>query len=72
MVIMLPFFSRVRPIYSYLAYHVAGFSSEMVELVLFAVEDLRKSLKENGSNLMIRFGKVENVLRELVKEVVTH
>lgn len=62
----------MRSVYSYLAFHVAGFSSEMVELVLLAVEDLRKSLKENGSNLMIRFGKVENVLHELVKEVVTH
>lgn len=44
----------------------------MIELVLLAVEDLRRSLREHGSNLMIRFGNVESVLQELVKEVVTH
>lgn len=41
----------------------------MQEMVLFAVEDLRKSLKELGSDLMIRFGSAENVIQELVKEV---
>ena len=50
----------------------AGFSDEMLELILFAVEDLRKSLKDQGSNLMIRFGSAENVIRELVKEVITY
>ena len=43
----------------------------MQEMVLFAVEDLRKSLKELGLDLMIRFGSSENVIQELVKEVVT-
>ncbi|KAK6132191.1 hypothetical protein DH2020_034074 [Rehmannia glutinosa] len=46
-----------------------GFSDEMLELLLFALEDLRKLLKEKGSNLMIRFGRAENVIGELVKEV---
>lgn len=49
----------------------SGYSNEMLELVIFALEDLRKSLKEQGSDLMIRFGRVENVIRELVEEVVT-
>jgi deoxyribodipyrimidine photolyase len=40
-------------------------------MVIFAVEDLRKSLMDLGSDLMIRFGSAENVIRELVKEVVT-
>lgn len=53
-------------------YGNAGFPDEMVELLILAVEDLRRSLKEHGSNLMIRFGNVENILWELVKEVVTY
>lgn len=48
----------------------AGFSDEMLELLLFALEDLRKLLKEKGSNLMIRFGTAENVISKLVQEVV--
>ena len=43
----------------------------MQEMVLFAVEDLRKSLKELGLDLMIRFGSAENIIQDLVKEVVT-
>ena len=50
----------------------AGFSDEMLELVLVAMEDLRESLKDQGSNLMIRFGSAEKTIREIVKEVVTH
>ena len=50
----------------------AGYSDEMLELVLVAMEDLRESLKDQGSNLMIRFGSAENVIREIVKEVVTY
>ncbi|KAK7854879.1 pheophytinase [Quercus suber] len=46
-----------------------SFSDEMQEMVLFAVEGLRKSLKELGLDLMIRFGSAENVIQELVKEV---
>lgn len=48
-----------------------GYSDEMLELALFALEDLRKSLKDQGSNLMIRFGNAENVVRDLVQEVIT-
>ncbi|RVW35259.1 hypothetical protein CK203_085833 [Vitis vinifera] len=47
----------------------AGFSDEMLELVLVAMEDLRESLKDQGSNLMIRFGSAEKTIREIVKEV---
>lgn len=47
-----------------------GFSDETLELLLFAVKDLKKSLRDQGSDLMIRFGSAENVIRELVKEVV--
>jgi deoxyribodipyrimidine photolyase len=50
---------------------VAGFSDEMLELVLFALQDLRKSLRDRGSDLMIRFGNAENVIQNLAAEVVT-
>ncbi|KAJ4980310.1 hypothetical protein NE237_031147 [Protea cynaroides] len=46
-----------------------GFSNEMLELVILALEDLREWLKSQGSNLMIRFGSAENVILELVQEV---
>lgn len=49
---------------------LAGFSDELLELLLFALEDLRKLLKGKGSNLMIRFGTAEDVIQNLVKEVV--
>ncbi|EPS74310.1 hypothetical protein M569_00444, partial [Genlisea aurea] len=45
------------------------FSDEMVELLLFALEDLRQLLQQQGSNLMIKFGVAENVIIELAKEV---
>lgn len=47
----------------------AGYSDETLELLLFALESLRKSLKEQGSDLMIRFGRVENIIKDLVQEV---
>lgn len=50
----------------------AGFSDETLEVLLLALEDLRKSLKDQGSDLVIRLGTAEHVLQELVKEVVTH
>ena len=42
----------------------------MFELLVFAVKDLKKSLRDQGSDLMIRIGSAENVIQELVKEVV--
>lgn len=45
----------------------------MLELVLFALGDLRKSLKDQGSDLLIGFGNAEDVILKLVKEVkATH
>lgn len=55
-----------------LVHITAGFSDEMLELALFAVKDLRQSLKDQGCDLMIRFGNAEIVIQELVKEVVVH
>lgn len=42
----------------------------MLESLLFALRDLKGSLSEQGSELMIRFGRVEKILPELVKEVL--
>ncbi|OMO85847.1 hypothetical protein CCACVL1_09967 [Corchorus capsularis] len=59
----------VLPLYVFDHRILARYSDEILELVLFALDDLRNSLKEHGSNLMIRFGSAENVITELVKEV---
>lgn len=40
-------------------------------MVLLALEDLRNSLRSQGSNLMVRLGNAEYVLQKLVREVVT-
>ncbi|KAL3524178.1 hypothetical protein ACH5RR_017012 [Cinchona calisaya] len=61
--------STLVPLYVFDRRILSRFSDEMLELLLFALEDLRKSLKDQGSNLMIRFGNAENVIEELVKEV---
>lgn len=48
----------------------AGFSDEMLEFVVSAVGDLKSLLKRQGSDLMVRFGRVEKILQELVDEVL--
>ncbi|CAL5367006.1 unnamed protein product [Camellia sinensis] len=57
------------PFYVFDCRILSRFSDEMLELLIFAIEDLRKSLKDQGSDLVIRFGTAENVIQELVKEV---
>lgn len=55
-----------------LVYHIIwcpGFSDEMLELLLFALEDLRRVLKEQGSDLLIVYGAAEKAVIELVKKV---
>ncbi|KAL6956415.1 hypothetical protein U1Q18_047022 [Sarracenia purpurea var. burkii] len=65
-------FRTVVPLYVFDRRILSRFSDEMLELLLFALEDLRKSLKDQGFDLLIRFGTAENVIQELVKEVVAH
>ncbi|KAK6926363.1 Alpha/beta hydrolase fold-1 [Dillenia turbinata] len=62
-------YRTVLPLYIFDPRILSRYSDEMLELVLFAIEDLRKSLKEQGSNLMIRFGTAENVMEGILKEV---
>ncbi|KAL4574876.1 hypothetical protein LXL04_021716 [Taraxacum kok-saghyz] len=59
----------VVPLYVYDHRILRYFTEEMLELLLFAVKDLRKSLKDVGSDLMIRSGRTESVIHDLVKEV---
>ncbi|KAJ8560389.1 hypothetical protein K7X08_004447 [Anisodus acutangulus] len=61
--------STLVPLYIFDPRILSRFSDEMLELLVFALEDLRSSLKEQGSNLMIRFGTAESVIEGLVKEV---
>ncbi|KDP22400.1 hypothetical protein JCGZ_26231 [Jatropha curcas] len=62
-------FSSLVPLYVFDHRILFGYSDDVLELVLFALEDLRKSLQDQGSNLMIRFGSAENVISDLVQEV---
>ncbi|KAJ0749991.1 putative (6-4)DNA photolyase [Helianthus annuus] len=61
--------STVVPLYVFDHRILRDFNEEFFELLLFAVKDLRDSLKDLGSNLMIRFGRTESVIQDLVKEV---
>ncbi|KAJ6849334.1 uncharacterized protein M6B38_270095 [Iris pallida] len=63
----------VVPVYVFDRRILSGFSDEMLELLLFALEDLRKVLKDQGSDLLICFGSAEDVILKLVNEVkATH
>ncbi|XP_039689791.1 uncharacterized protein [Medicago truncatula] len=62
-------FQSLVPIYVFDHRILSRFSDEMLELVVFAVRDLRKSLKGRGSNLMIKFGNAENVIHQLATQV---
>ncbi|CAH1430369.1 unnamed protein product [Lactuca virosa] len=59
----------VVPLYVFDHRILRCFTEEKLELLLFAVKDLRNSLKDLGSDLMIRFGRTESVIQDLVKEV---
>ncbi|CAN0902562.1 Cryptochrome DASH, chloroplastic/mitochondrial [Linum grandiflorum] len=62
-------FQSIVPVYVFDHRILSRYSDEMLELVLFALEDLRTSLIRLGSNLMIRFGDAESVIRSLAQEV---
>ncbi|XP_010433666.1 PREDICTED: uncharacterized protein LOC104717742 isoform X1 [Camelina sativa] len=48
---------------------LSRYTTDTLELAIIALEELRESLKKQGSNLMLRYGNAENVIEELVKEV---
>nr|XP_009787874.1 PREDICTED: uncharacterized protein LOC104235751 isoform X2 [Nicotiana sylvestris] len=57
------------PLYIFDPWILSRFPDDMLELLLFALKDLKSSLREQGSNLMIRFGTAESIIEGLVKEV---
>ncbi|XP_045832181.1 uncharacterized protein LOC123923534 isoform X1 [Trifolium pratense] len=62
-------FQSIVPVYVFDHRILSRFSDEMLELVLFALQDLRESLRDRGSDLMVRFGNAENVIQNLAAEV---
>ncbi|WCJ36512.1 DNA photolyase DNA photolyase [Euphorbia peplus] len=62
-------YPSLLPLYVFDHHILSRYSEETLEIVLLALADLRKSLKGQGSNLMIRVGGVENVIRDLLEEV---
>ncbi|KAL5569987.1 hypothetical protein UlMin_026562 [Ulmus minor] len=65
--------SSLVPLYVFDHRIVSRFSDEMLEMLIIALEDLRNSLRSQGSNLMVRLGNAENVIRNLAKQVnATH
>ncbi|KAJ0263311.1 DNA photolyase [Hirschfeldia incana] len=48
---------------------LSRYTTETLELAIIALEELRSSLKKQGSDLMLRYGNAENVIADLVKEV---
>lgn len=60
------------PLYIFDPRILSRFPDDMLELLLFALKDLKSSLRGQGSNLMIRFGTAESIIEGLVKEVITY
>uniref|UniRef100_A0A0E0M3T4 Photolyase/cryptochrome alpha/beta domain-containing protein n=1 Tax=Oryza punctata TaxID=4537 RepID=A0A0E0M3T4_ORYPU len=59
----------VVPLYVFDRRILAGYSDKMLELLLFALEDLKMVLKSQESDLLIGLGNAEDVVLKLVNEV---
>ncbi|KAL0907838.1 hypothetical protein M5K25_022281 [Dendrobium thyrsiflorum] len=59
----------VVPLYVFDPRIISGLSDEMLDLLFFALEDLKKLLKDQGSDLFIGFGSSEDVIMKIVNEV---
>ncbi|KAG7546233.1 Alpha/Beta hydrolase fold [Arabidopsis suecica] len=64
--------SAVIPLYVLDRRILSRYTTDTLELAILALEELRKTLKKQGSNLMLRYGNAENVIADLVKEVRAH
>ncbi|VVA92596.1 unnamed protein product [Arabis nemorensis] len=62
-------YKSVIPLYVLDPRILSRYTTDSLELAIIALEDLRKSLKKQGSNLMLRYGNAEDVIEDLVKEV---
>ncbi|CAM8937447.1 unnamed protein product [Rhodiola kirilowii] len=65
-------FDAVVPLYVFDRRILSRFSDEVLEILLSAVDDLRKSLMDQGSNLMLRFGDAESIIQKTITEVWTY
>lgn len=66
-------YKTVVPVYIFDQYICSRSSSQMLEMLIDAVKNLKQTLKDHGSDLIIRFGRTEDILPTLVKEVnATH
>ncbi|XP_004309063.1 PREDICTED: uncharacterized protein LOC101314712 [Fragaria vesca subsp. vesca] len=61
--------SGAIPLYVFDHRILSRFEDETLEMVVAALEDLRNALRDKGTNLMVRFGKAENVIQEIVEKV---
>lgn len=61
--------SAAIPLYVFDHRILSRFGDEMLEMAVFALRDLRNSLRDKGTNLMVRFGNAENVIQEIVEKV---
>lgn len=59
----------VVPLYVFDRRILSGYSDTMMELLLFALEDLKLVLKSQESDLLIGLGSAEDVVLKLVNEV---
>ncbi|KAJ1290557.1 hypothetical protein BS78_02G253300 [Paspalum vaginatum] len=59
----------VVPLYVFDRRILAGYSDKMLELLLFALKDLKTALKSQDSDLLIGLGNAEDVVLKLVNEV---
>ncbi|CAN6218506.1 unnamed protein product [Urochloa humidicola] len=59
----------VVPLYVFDRRILAGYSDKMLQLLLFALKDLKMALKSQDSDLLIGLGNAEDVVLKLVKEV---
>lgn len=57
------------PLYVFDRRILAGYSDKMLELLLFALKDLKMALKSQESDLLIGLGNAEDVVLKLVNEV---
>ncbi|XP_020571649.1 uncharacterized protein LOC110018628 [Phalaenopsis equestris] len=63
----------VVPLYVFDPRIISGLSDEMLDLLLFALKDLKRLLKDQGSDLFVGFGSSEDVIIKIVNEVkATH
>ncbi|KAL6127000.1 hypothetical protein ACLB2K_075045 [Fragaria x ananassa] len=61
--------SGAIPLYVFDHRILSRFEDEMLEMAVAALEDLRNALRDKGTNLMVRFGKAENVIQDIVEKV---